>query len=391
MALLTSHAQAEKHYDTGVTDTEIKIGNVMPYSGPASAYSVIGKTLSAYFKMINDQGGVNGRKINFITYDDGYSPPKMVEQTRKLVESDEVFVIFNALGTAGNSAVQKYLNNKKVPQLFVGSGASKWGDPEHFPWTMGWIPNYRTEAQIYAKYILKNYPGKKVGIMYQNDDLGKDYLAGLHDIFGDRWKDIVVAEAPFEVTAPTMDSQVVQVHAANPDIFLNLGTPKFVAQGIKKAGEMGWKPIQIIANVSQSVSGVIRPAGVQNAQGIMTSAYMKDPTDPQWDHDPAMQKWRDFMDKYYPDGDRADGGTVFGYAVAQGLIKTLEQCGDNLTRENVMKQAENLDFEIGVYLPGVRVKTSPTDFYPIDQLQMMRFEGEKWNLFGPMINGGKTE
>jgi branched-chain amino acid transport system substrate-binding protein len=383
-------ASAQKKYDTGASDTEIKIGNVMPYSGPASAYATIGKTEAAYFKMVNARGGINGRKINFISYDDGYSPPKMVEQVRKLVESDEVLLLFQTLGTPGNSAIHKYVNDKKVPHLLIGSGATKWNDPTHFPWSMGWQPNYQSEARIYARYILKNYPGKKVGILYQNDDFGKDYLTGLNDVFGKDKAKIVVSEVPFEVTSPTVDSQVVQIKNANPDIFINIATPKFAAQAIKKIGELGWKPVQFLTNVSVSVSSVLKPAGMDNSQDIISAAYLKDPNDPQWKDDAGLNEWREFMTKWYPEGDKADAATVFGYGVSRGMEQILKQCGDDLTRANIMKQAASLDLEIGVYLPGVKIKTGPTDFAPLEQLRLMKFKGESWDLFGPLMEGGAS-
>ncbi len=387
---IASTASAQKKYDTGATDTEIKIGNIMPYSGPASSYATIGKTEAAYFKMINEQGGINGRKINFISYDDGYSPPKTVEQARKLVENDEVLFILNPLGTPGNTAIQKYMNSKKVPQLFVATGAAKWDDPKNFPWTMGWQPSYQTEARIYGQYVLKNHPGKKIGILYQNDDFGKDYLIGLKEGLGDKAKDLIISEVPFEVTSPTVNSQIVQIKSANPDIFFNIATPKFAAQAIKRVGEIGWKPIHIVTNVSASVASVMKPAGYANAQDVLSAAYMKDPVDKQWDNDPGMKKWRAFMDKYYPEGDKGDGATVFGYGVAQGIVQVLKQCGDNLTRENVMKQAASLNMEIDIYLPGTKIKTSATDFAPLQQLQMMRFKGESWELFGPLMSDEKS-
>jgi len=391
LGLLTfgATAEAQKTYDPGASDTEIKIGNIMPYSGPASAYAVIGKTEAAYFRMINEKGGINGRKINFISYDDGYSPPKTVEQARKLVENDEVLLIFNALGTPGNTAIQKYMNQKKVPQLFVATGASKWADPQTYPYTMGWQPSYQGEARVYAKYILDNHPGKKVGVLYQNDDFGKDYLTGLKEGLGDKAAGVIAIEVPYEVTSPTVDSQIVQIRAANPDIFLNISTPKFAAQGIKKVAELGWKPVHIVTNVSISVGSVIKPAGYENAQGVLSAAYLKDPKDPKWKDDAAMKEWSAFMDKYFPDGDKNDSGTVFGYGVAQAMVQVLKQCGDNLTRANVMKQAASLDMEIGIYLPGTRIRTSPTDFRPLEQLQMQRFKGETWELFGPLMSGAK--
>ena len=387
---LASSATAQKRYDPGATDSEIKIGNIMPYSGPASAYATIGKTEAAYFNKLNAGGGINGRKIDFISYDDGYSPPKAVEQARKLVESDEVLLIFNSLGTPSNSAIQKYMNGKKVPQLFVASGASKWNDPSHFPWTMGWQPSYQVEARIYGAYILKNYPGKTIGVLYQNDDFGKDYVTGLHEALGPQAEKLILIEASYETTAPTVDSQIVQIKGANPDIFINVSTPKFAAQAIRKIAELSWHPVHFISNVSVSVGSVMKPAGYENDQGILSAAYLKDPKDPQWKNDPAMNEWRAFMTKWYPDGDQEDAATVFGYGVAKGLEQVLRQCGDNLTRENIMKQAASLDFEIGVYLPGTRIKTSPTDFAPIEQLQMMRFKDESWELFGPVMSGEKN-
>jgi branched-chain amino acid transport system substrate-binding protein len=382
-------ASAQKKYDPGATDTEIKVGNIMPYSGPASSYATIGKTEAAYFKKLNSEGGINGRKIDFISYDDGYSPPKMVEQARKLVESDEVLLIFNPLGTPGNTAIQKYMNAKKVPQLFVSTGAAKWNDPKNFPWTMGWQPSYQVEARIYAKYILKNYPGKTIGVLYQNDDFGKDYLIGLHEGLGDQASKLIVVEASYETTSPTVDSQVVQIKGANPDIFVNIATPKFAAQAIKKVAELDWHPIQFLTNVSASIGGVMHPAGYEASQGVLSTQYLKDPKDAEWKNDPAMNEWRAFMNKWYPEGDQEDASTVFGYGVAKGLEQVLRQCGDNLTRENVMKQAASLDFEIGIFLPGTRIKTSADDYAPIEQLQMMRFKGESWDRFGPVMSGEK--
>jgi branched-chain amino acid transport system substrate-binding protein len=390
LGAMESTALAQKKYDPGATDTEIKIGNIMPYSGPASAYATIGKTEAAYFKKINEEGGINGRKINFISYDDSYSPPKTVEQARKLVESDEVLLIFNPLGTPGNSAIQKYMNAKKVPQIFVSSGAAKWNDPKNFPWTIGWQPSYQVEARIYAAYIRKNYPGKTIGVLYQNDDFGKDYLIGLHEGLGDQADKLITIEASYETSSPTVDSQVVQIKAANPDILINVSTPKFAAQAIKKTGELKWTPVHFLTNVSVSVGSVMKPAGYENSQGILSAAYLKDPQDPKWKNDPAMNEWRAFMTKYYPEGDQQDVSTTFGYAVAKGLEQVLRQCKDDLTRENIMKQAANLNFEIGVFLPGTRIKTGPTDFAPLEQLQMERFTGESWELFGPLMSGEKS-
>ncbi|MGY2848142.1 MULTISPECIES: ABC transporter substrate-binding protein [Bradyrhizobium] len=387
---VASAANAQKKYDPGATDTEIKVGNIMPYSGPASAYATIGKTEAAYFSKLNSEGGINGRKVNFISYDDAYSPPKMVEQARKLVESDEVLLIFNPLGTPGNTAIQKYMNAKKVPQLFVSTGAAKWNDPKNFPWTMGWQPSYQVEARIYAKYILQNYPGKTIGVLYQNDDFGKDYLIGLHDGLGDQAKKLIVVESSYETSSPTVDSQIVQIKGANPDIFVNIATPKFAAQAIKKAAELDWHPVQFLTNVSGSIGGVMKPAGYEASQGVLSTAYLKDPKDTEWKNDPAMTEWRAFMTKWYPEGDLDDAATVFGYGVAKGLEQVLRQCGDNLTRENLMKQAASLNFEIGIYLPGTKIKTGPDDYAPIEQLQMMRFKGESWERFGPIMSGEKS-
>jgi branched-chain amino acid transport system substrate-binding protein len=380
-------ALAQKKYDTGATDTEIKIGNIMPYSGPASAYGVIGKTEEAYFKKINAEGGINGRKINFVTYDDGYSPPKAVEQARKLVESDEVLFIFNSLGTPSNSAIQKYMNAKKVPQLFVATGAAKWNDPKDFPWTMGWQPSYQSEARIYAKYLLKEKPDAKIAIMYQNDDFGKDYLKGLKEHLGAK-ASMLIAEESYETSEPTIDNHVVKLKASGADVFLNIATPKFAAQAVKKVGEIEWKALHIVTNVSISVGSVMKPAGFENAQGILSAAYAKDGADSQWDNDPDMKKFYAFIEKYYPEANKLDSSVVYGYGAAQTMVKVLQMCGDNLTRENVMKQAASLkDFAPDTMLPGVKLNTSATDFAPIEQLRMMRFKGEKWELFGDVISG----
>jgi branched-chain amino acid transport system substrate-binding protein len=386
-ALISSAALAQKKYDTGATDTEIKIGNIMPYSGPASAYGVIGKTEKAYFDKINAEGGINGRKINFISYDDGYSPPKAVEQARKLVESDEVLMVFNPLGTPSNSAIQKYLNGKKVPQLFVATGATKWNDPKDFPWTMGWQPSYQSEARIYAKYLLKEKPDGKIAVLYQNDDFGKDYLKGLKDGFGAK-ASMITAEESYETSEPSIDGHVVKLKASGADVFISITTPKFAAQAIKKLAEIDWHPMHIVSNVSASVGGVLQPAGFENAQGMLSAAYAKDGADPQWNNDPGMKKFFEFLAKYYPDANKLDGSVVYGYGVAQTLVQVLKQCGDDLTRENVMKQAASLkDFETDTLLPGVKINTSPKDFAPISQLKMMRFKGEKWDLFGEIISG----
>jgi branched-chain amino acid transport system substrate-binding protein len=386
-AALSTAASAQKKYDTGASDTEIKIGNIMPYSGPASAYGVIGKTEEAYFRKVNAEGGVNGRKINFVTYDDGYSPPKTVEQARKLVESDEVLLIFNSLGTPPNSAIQKYMNSKKVPQLFVATGATKWNEPKDFPWTMGWQPNYQSETIIYAKYILKNKPDAKIAVLYQNDDYGKDYLKGFKDGLGAKAASMIVMEDSYEVSEPTIDSHIVRLKASGADVFMNITTPKFAAQAIKKNGELGWKPLHFLNNVSANIGSVIKPAGFDAAQDIISSAYFKDPTDPQWKNDAAMKAWNDFLDKYYPEANRADGAVMYGFIVSQGLVRVLKACGDDLSRENVMKQAASLkDFEPLGLLPGVKVNTSASDFAPISQLQLQRLKGETWELFGDVIS-----
>ena len=387
-AATSGTALAQKKYDTGATDTEIKIGNIMPYSGPASAYGVIGKTEAAYFKKINDAGGINGRKINFISYDDAYSPPKAVEQARKLVESDEVLFVFNSLGTPSNSAIHKYMNSKKVPQLFVATGATKWNDPREFPWTMGWQPNYQSESRIYAKYLLKEKPNAKIAVLYQNDDYGKDYLKGLKDGLGAKAASMIIAEESFETTEPTIDNHIVKLKSTGADVFVNIATPKFAAQAIKKVAEVEWKPLHILNNVSASVGSVIKPAGYENSQGIISAAYLKDVSDPQWDNDPGMKQFLDFLAKDFPEGNKLDGSVVVGYGVAQTLVQVLKQCGDNLTRENVMKQAASLkDFRTEVLLPGIMINTSPTDFAPISQLQLMKFKGEKWELFGDIVSG----
>ena len=390
LSVMGGAAFAQKKYDPGATDTEIKIGNIMPYSGPASAYGVIGKTIDAYFKKVNAEGGINGRKINFISYDDAYSPPKAVEQVRKLVESDEVLLVFDPLGTPSNTAIQKYMNSKKVPQLFVATGATKWNDPKNFPWTMGWQPSYQTEGQIYAKYVLKEKPNAKIAILYQNDDYGKDYLKGFKDGLGSK-VNLIVAESPYEVTEPTIDSHMVKLKASGADVFFNIATPKFAAQAIKKAAELDWKPLHFLNNVSSSIGSVIKPAGFDNAQGIISAQYAKDPTDPQWKNDPGMKRFDDFLTKYFPDANRSDAFVVFGYNVAQTLEYTLKQAKDNLTRENVMKQAASLkDLELDGLLPGIKINTSATDFAPLSSLQLIRLKGETWDRFGEILSADVT-
>ena len=378
---------AEKKYDPGASDTEIKIGNTMPYSGPASSYSAIGKTEAAYFNKVNAEGGINGRKINFISYDDAYSPPKAIEQARKLVEGDEVLLIFQSLGTPSNSAIQKYMNTKKVPQLFVATGATKWGDPKNFPWTMGWQPNYQSEGRIYAKYILDHFPDAKIAVFWQNDDAGRDQVKGLRDGLGDK-ANMIIADKSYEVSDPNIDSQIVALHDSGADTFFSWAAPKGSAQAIRKVGELGWKPRFFLANVSTSVAGVLRPAGLQYAKDIISTAYLKDPTDPAWKDDPGVKTWQAFMDQYNPNGDKLDLNNVYGYAAAQTLVQVLRQCGDDLTRENIMKQAANLkNFSSDVMLPGIKINTSPDDFFPIEQMQLMKFDGAAWHLFGDVITG----
>ncbi len=386
LALTASSAFAQKKYDTGATDTEIKIGQTNPFSGPASAYATIGKTQAAYIKMINDQGGVNGRKINLIQYDDAYSPPKAVEQVRKLVESDEVLLTFQILGTPSNAAVQKYLNAKKVPQLFAATGASKFTDPKNFPWTMGFNPNYFVEGRIYGQYIIKEHPNAKVGILYQNDDLGKDYLNGIKAGLGDKAASMIVAEASYEVSDPTINSQILKIKSAGADLFFSASTPKQAAQAIKKIAELDWHPVQIVDINATSVGAVMKPAGLDAAKGVISVNYGKDPLDPTWKDDAGLKRYFDFMAKYYPDGDKDSNFNTYGYATTQLLIHVLKQCGDDLTRENVMKQAASIKgFSTDIALPGITVRTSPTDYRVNKQLQMMKFNGERWELFGPIL------
>jgi branched-chain amino acid transport system substrate-binding protein len=383
---MSSPALAQKKYDSGASDTEIKIGNIMPYSGPASAYAAIGKAEEAYFNKINAEGGINGRKIKFISYDDGYSPPKTVEQARRLVESDGVLLIFGSLGTSTNGAIRKYMNEKKVPQLFVASGASKWNDPKQYPWTMGWQPSYASEARIYAKYIMKEKPDAKIGVLYQNDDFGKDYLRGLKDGLGAK-ASMIVLEDGYDTSEPAIDEHVVKLKASGADVFLSITTPKFAAQAIKKAAEINWHPVHIISNVSASVGGVLEPAGMEISQGILSASYTKDGSDPQWNADDGMKKFYSFLAQYDPKANKLDAGVVFGYAAAQTMVKVLQMCGDELTHENVMKQAASLkDFEPDTLLPGIKINTSADNFAPIEQLQMMRFKGRKWELFGDIIS-----
>ncbi|WFU24598.1 ABC transporter substrate-binding protein [Bradyrhizobium sp. CB1717] len=386
VALSVCAANAQKKYDPGASDTEIKIGQTNPFSGPASAYATIGKTQAAYMKMINDQGGVNGRKINLVQYDDAYSPPKAVEQVRKLVESDEVLLTFQLLGTPSNAAVQKYLNSKKVPQLFASTGASKFTDPKNFPWTMGFNPNYFVEGRIYGQYIIKNHPNAKIGILYQNDDLGKDYLNGIKAGLADKASSMIVSETSYEVSDPTVDSQILKIKDAGADLFFSATTPKQAAQAIKKIAELGWHPVQILDINATSVGAVMKPAGLEASKGVISVNYGKDPLDPTWKDDPGMKKYFEFMAKYYPEGDKDSSFNSYGYITSQLMIYVLKQCGDDLTRENVMKQATSLkNVQLDLLLPGIAVNTSPTDYRVNKQLQMMKFNGERWELFGPIL------
>jgi branched-chain amino acid transport system substrate-binding protein len=386
MAATSGPSLAQKQYDPGASDTEIKIGNIMPYSGPLSAYSSIGKTEAAYFRKINAEGGVNGRMINFISVDDGYSPPKTVEQARKLVESDEVLLIFQSLGTPTNLAIEKYLNGRKVPQLFVATGATRFGDAKNFPWTMGWQPTYQTEGRIFAQYIRDKHPEARIGILYQNDDSGKDYVKGFKDGLADKVQ--IAAEVPYEVSEPTVDSQIVTIRNSGADVLFIEAAPKFASQAIRRVAELTWSPVELLASVSNSVGAVLKPAGLENARGVLSAAYLKDPTSRSWKDDPAIKTWRSFMAQYYPDGDLTNTFTVYGYVLAQTMVQVLRQCGDELTRENVMRQAANLkNLEFDMLLPGIKINTSPSDYYPVEQMQMTRFNGEYTELFGPVMTG----
>ena len=382
VASLTSPAFAQKKYDTGATDKEIKIGGISPYSGPASAYGAIGKAIGAYIDKVNAEGGINGRKLNWISLDDGYNPAKTVEQARRLVEEEEVLFVFNTLGTPPNSAIHKYMNAKKVPQLFVATGATKWGDPKNFPWTMGWQPNYQSESKVFVAHLLETKPNAKVAILYQNDDYGKDYVKGFEDGLGDKAKTMIVSKLSYEVTDPTVDSQLLSLKASGADTFFNVTTPKFAAMVIKKNAELGWKPVHYLNSVSASVGAVMVPAGPENGVGIFTANYLKDPTDPQFQKGKEWDDWLAWMKKYLPNGDLKDANNVYGYTAAQGLVQVLKQAGDNLTRENIMKQAASLDMNLPMLLPGVNVKTGPDDFYPIEREQLAKFDGKTWLLFG---------
>jgi branched-chain amino acid transport system substrate-binding protein len=379
-------ALAEKKYGPGVTDTEIKVGQTMPYSGPASLYSTAGKAMAAYFDKINADGGVNGRKIKLISLDDGYSPPKAIEQTRKLVEQEEVLLIFGTVGTAVNTAIHKYLNTKKVPQLLISSIGMKWNDPQNFPWTMAFQPNQKSEGGAYAKYLLKNHPNAKIAILYQNDDFGGGYVQPVREALGERAGKVVVAEASYEVTDPSVDSQVVSLQASGADTLLIFASPKFAAMAIRKAYDLGWKPLELVTLASASVASVMQPAGLERSVGVISSGFLKDPTDSQWKSDAATKEWLAWMKRYYPDGNPTDVYNVVGYTEAQALVEILKRCGDDLTRENVMKQASSLkNLELPMFLPGIKITTSPTDYRIIKQLQLMRFDGKQWVLFGDVI------
>jgi branched-chain amino acid transport system substrate-binding protein len=376
----------------GVTANEIKIGNTNPYSGPASAYGTIGKAIGAYFKKVNDEGGINGHKVNYITYDDAYSPPKAVEMVRKLVEQDQVAALFQTLGTPTNTAIHKYVNGQKIPHLFVATGATKWNDPKNFPWTMGFQPNYQTEGRVYAAYILKNFPDAKIGILYQNDDYGKDYRKGLHDGLGEAAKKMIVLEQTYEVTDPTIDSQIVNLKNSGANVFFNVTIPKFAVQAIKKAHDLGWKPAHFLNNVSSSLATVLKPAGLEASKGLITALYMKEITDPQWKNDKGYQDWVAWMKKYYPEGALDDQSNAYGYTAAQALTQVLKQCGTDFSRENILKQAENLkNVEFPLLLPGIKVSTSPTDHAPIEQEQLAKFDGERWVLFGDLLEAVKPK
>ena len=384
-ALAAPAALAQKKYDQGASDTEIKIGNTNPYSGPASAYGTIGKVIGAYFKMLNEQGGVNGRKVNWMSYDDGYSPPKTVEMARKLVEQDNVLFVFQTLGTPCNTAIHKYMNVNKVPQLHVATGATKWNDPKNFPWTMGWQPNYQSEGRIYAAHILKTSPNAKIGILYQNDDYGKDYLKGMKDGLGAK-ASMIVKEVSYEVSDPTVDSQIVQLQAAGADVFFNITIPKFAAQAIRKAYDIGWKPVHYLNNVSASIGTVLTPAGLDKSVGLISTQYLKDADDAQWKNDPAIKAWEAFMKKYYAEGNVHDPFNVYGYTVAATLVQVLKQAGDNLTRDNIMKQAASMkNFRIETMLPGVMINTDQDDFAPIESARLIRFDGKQWVGFSEVL------
>src|ERR1700759_1372662 len=385
LGLAATPALSQKKYGPGVTDTEIKIGTTTPYSGPASAYSAGAVSATAYFEKINDEGGINGRKIKYISLDDGYSPPKTVEQVRRLIESEEVLFLVNNVGTATNNAVVKYINQKQVPHLFIGTGATMFNDPERFPWTMSWTPHYASEGEIYAKYILQSKPDAKIGIISQNDDLGRDYMLGFKRGLGDKAASMIVSEQTYTTTDPTIDSKIVSLKSAGADVMVIFAVPKFAAQAIRKAYDIDWHPQEFVDSVGSSIAGAIRPAGFEAAKGVISAAYQKDPADPKWRDDPAMQTWNAWMDKYNPRVDKSDYYAPYGYNIGYAVMQILRQCGDNLTRENVMKQASHLDMELPLLLPGIRLRTSPTDLRPIKQMRLVRFDGQRYVLFSDVI------
>jgi branched-chain amino acid transport system substrate-binding protein len=388
LVLASGLAVAAGQYGPGAGDTEIKIGNTMPYSGPASGYGAIGRSLTAYFAMINEQGGINGRKINFISRDDSYSPPKTVEQVRKLVEEDQVLFLFQTLGTPPNLAIRGYLNDNKVPQLFVGSGADQWNDPKRYPWTMGWQPSYGAEARIYGRYILQTLPDAKIAVLYQNDDFGKDYLNGLRAVLGDKAGAMIVATQSYETTDPTVDSQIVALQASGANVLLTAAIPKFTTLAIRKVYDLGWRPANFLNSVSTSVASVMKPAGLEKGIGIVSAAYTKDPTDPQWQDTPEYKDWLSWMKKYNASGNVSDAFNVYGYTAAQTMVAVLKASGDNLTRENVMRQAASLhDLKLPMLLPGITISTSNDDYAPIKQMQLQKFDGNSWKLFGEVISG----
>jgi branched-chain amino acid transport system substrate-binding protein len=382
---LAQPAAAAKSYGPGVTDSEIRIGQTMPYSGPASIYGTIGRAESAYFRMVNDRGGVNGRKIILVSLDDGYSPPKALEQTRKLVEHDEVLLIFSTFGTATNSAIQRYLNEHRVPQLFPISGATRWGDPERFPWTMGFQPTLQAEGRVAARYLLQERPSAKIAVLYQNDDFGKDYLKGLKDALGTNAATMIVGEATYETTDPTIDSQIIGLRGSGADVLVDVSAAKFTAQAIRKVYDIGWKPLHVVFSGATGRSEILEPAGLQKAVGLVSAAWAKDPTDPQWRDDPATKEWIDWMSRYYPEGDPTSSFNVAGYNWAMALIQVLRQCGADLSRDNIMRQAANLDLELPMLLPGIKVRTGPRQFFPVRDLQLKRFNGEIWQSFGAVM------
>ncbi len=382
LAMAATPALADGKYDTGASDTEIRIGNTMAYSGPASSYGTTGKVLSAYFDMINEQGGINGRKITFITLDDGYSPPKTVEHARKLIEQERVLLLFSNLGTPTNSAIHKYVNAKKVPHLFLFTGASKWGQPKKFPWTMGWLPSYKTEGKAFAQYILDTVAEPRIAVLYQNDDAGKDFVGGLREGLGARADALIVSAEPYEATDPTVDSQIVSLKASGANVFYNIAMPKFAAQAIRKAYDIGWRPLHLLTYVAASVEATLKPAGLDKSTDIISALFLKDPNDPGDD----VAAYRAFMAKYYPGGNADDANNPMAYTAAYTMVHVLEQCGDDLTRANIMRQAANIkNLIVPMLRDGITVTTAPDDFYPIEKLVMARFDGKNWT---PIIHDG---